>query len=35
MQKCGMKFEAVLRQSDWNNQGICDAAWYAILADEV
>jgi len=34
MRKCGMKYEGTLRQSDWNNQGICDAAWYAVLADE-
>lgn len=34
MRKCGMKFEGRLRQSDWNNQGICDADWYAILAEE-
>lgn len=32
MRKCGMKFEGTLRQSDWNNQGICNADWYAILA---
>lgn len=34
MKKCGMKFEGTLRQSDWNNQGICDASWYALLAEE-
>lgn len=34
MKKCGMKFEGTLRRSDWNNQGICDADWYALLADE-
>ena len=34
MRKCGMKFEGTLRQSDWNNQGICDASWYGILASE-
>ena len=33
MKKCGMKQEGILRQSDWNNQGICDAVYYAILAD--
>ena len=33
MRKCGMTFEGTLRQSDWNNQGICDASWYALLAD--
>ncbi len=34
MRKCGMKYEATLRQSDWNNQGVCDACWYALLKDE-
>jgi RimJ/RimL family protein N-acetyltransferase len=34
MRKCGMHCEGVLRQSDWNNQGICDAVWYGILASE-
>ena len=34
MQKCGMKYEGTHRQSDRNNQGICDACYYAILADE-
>ena len=34
MQKCGLVFEGIHRQSDRNNQGICDAAWYAILAEE-
>ena len=34
MKKCGMKYEGTLRRSDWSNQGICDAAWYAILANE-
>ena len=32
MRKCGLRYEGTLRQSDWNNQGICDAAYYAILA---
>lgn len=31
MKKCGMKYEGTTRQSDRNNQGICDAAHYAIL----
>ena len=31
MQKCGMKLEGVMRSSDRNNQGICDACWYAVL----
>lgn len=34
MRKCGMKYEGTLRQSDWNNQGICDASWYALTASE-
>ncbi len=34
MLKCGMKFEGILRQADRNNQGICDAAMYAILAED-
>ena len=34
MRKCGMKFEGTLRQSDRNNQGICDADWYALLREE-
>lgn len=34
MQKCGMKYEGTLRESDRNNQGICDACWYAILKSE-
>ena len=31
MRKCGLRFEGIMRQADWNNQGICDAAWYAML----
>jgi len=34
MEKCGLKHEGTLRQSDRNNQGICDATYYSILADE-
>lgn len=34
MQKCGMKYEGTLRSSDWNNQGICDACYYALLRTE-
>lgn len=34
MRKCGMTYEGTLRQSTRNNQGICDACWYAILAEE-
>ena len=31
MKKCGMVYEGTSRQSDRNNQGICDMATYAIL----
>lgn len=31
MQKCGMKYEGTLRSADWNNQGICDACYYALI----
>lgn len=34
MKKCGMKYEGTLRRADWNNQGVCDAAYWACLADE-
>lgn len=34
MKKCGMKYEGTHRQSDWNNSGINDSSWYAILATE-
>ena len=34
MRKCGMKYEGTLRQSDRNNQGVCDAAWYALMKNE-
>jgi len=33
MRNCGMQYEGTLRQSDRNNQGICDACWYGILND--
>lgn len=31
MEKCGLKYEGTLKASDINNQGICDASWYAVL----
>ncbi len=34
MEKCGLIYEGTLRQSDRNNQGICDAAWYGLLKAE-
>lgn len=34
MKKCGLKYEGTLRQDDWNNQGVCDASYYGLLASE-
>lgn len=34
MKKCGMKYEGTTRAADRNNQGICDAAHYAILRSD-
>ena len=34
MQNAGLRYEGTSIESDWNNQGICDAANYAILARE-
>ena len=34
MKKCGMKYEGISRQNDRNNQGICDAAHYAIARSD-
>ena len=34
MKKCGMRYEGTLRHADWNNQGVCDACYYALLASE-
>ena len=34
MKKCGMKYEGTLHSYDWNNQGICDACYYALLKSE-
>lgn len=34
MEKCGMRYEGTLRESDRNNKGICDASWYALLRTE-
>lgn len=31
MLKCGMSYEGTLRQAGRNNQGICDACFYAML----
>jgi ribosomal-protein-alanine N-acetyltransferase len=32
MEKCGMKYEGINRQADYNNQGLCDSAIYGIVA---
>lgn len=34
MMKCGFEFEGVHRKADKNNTGICDIAYYGILADD-
>jgi len=34
MQKAGMLYEGTWREADINNQGVCDAACYAILASD-
>lgn len=34
MEKCGMRYEGTMRSADKNNQGICDASWYAILRSD-
>ena len=34
MRKCGMTYEGTAREADWNNQGLCDTAHYAILRRE-
>ena len=32
--KCGLRGEGTARQAGWNNQGICDVCYYAILAGD-
>ena len=34
MRKAGLRYEGTSLESDWNNQGICDAANYALLAKD-
>jgi [ribosomal protein S5]-alanine N-acetyltransferase len=34
MEKCGMKYEGLMRQADRNNQGIGDTIYYGILAED-
>ena len=35
MMKCGLKYEGTYREADWNNQGRCDSAMYALLAKDL
>lgn len=34
MEKCGMKYEGLMRSSDKNNSGLCDIMWYGILKSD-
>ena len=34
MRRCGMTYEGTMRSADRNNQGICDASFYAILKSD-
>lgn len=34
MVKCGLKYEGILRQADFSNRGIVDAAIYSLLSNE-
>ena len=34
MEKCGLKYEGTLRQTDWNNNGLVDACVYGILRED-
>ena len=34
MRKCGMQYEGTLRQADFNNSGIVDAAMYSLLRSD-
>lgn len=34
MSKCGMKYEGLMRQADYNNKGICDYVMYGLIADD-
>ncbi len=34
MQKLGMTYEGTFRKNGYNNQGICDEIWYAILKED-
>lgn len=35
MRKCGMQYEGMHKRSDWNNQGLCDACWYAAFRENL
>ena len=32
--ECGMKYEGTMRSADWNNQGVHDVSYYALLKSE-
>ncbi|MEW8995047.1 hypothetical protein [Clostridium sp.] len=32
--QCGLQYEGTLRNADVNNQGICDASMYGLLAED-
>ena len=34
LQKCGMQFEGLLKQAEWNNRGIIDACIYGLVAED-
>ena len=34
MEKCGLKYEGTMRQSDYSNKGIVDASMYSLLAGD-
>ena len=34
MKKCGLKYEGTMKQADFNNQGIVDAAMYGLIKSE-
>lgn len=34
LKKSGMKKEGILRKFDWNNQGIVDAVYYSVIAED-
>ncbi|MCM1194878.1 MAG: GNAT family N-acetyltransferase, partial [Firmicutes bacterium] len=34
MQKLGMTYEGTFRESGYNNQGVIDEVWYAIIKED-